>query len=88
MAEFIRLAEMPKGKAFKTLSKYEKIYIDENHLYEPVTIMADVLRINYLDVDVYCKNMKYRPASKIRAKPKQTAKINTFDVDTYKTWTI
>lgn len=88
MADLIKLAKMPKGKAFKTLSKYEKIYIDENYQYEPVATMAKVLNLLYIDVDVYCKGMGYEVTEIIKARPKRTAKSNTFDIDTYKTWTI
>lgn len=88
MADLIKLARMPKGKAFKTLSTYEKTYIDDNYQYEPVARMANVLKLLYMDVDVYCKNMGYIATQKVKAKPKKMAKLDTFDVDTYKTWTI
>ena len=88
MADLIKLARMPKGKAFKTLSTYEKNYIDDNYKYEPVARMANVLDVLYMDVDVYCKSMGYMAAEKVKARPKLLAKNNTFDVDTYKTWTI
>jgi hypothetical protein len=88
MADLIKLAKMPKGKAFKTLSTYEKMYIDDNYQYEPVARMANVLNLLYIDVDVYCKNMGYRPTDIVKARPKRTAKSDIFDVETYKTWTI
>jgi hypothetical protein len=88
MAEFIRLAEMPKGKAFKTLSKTERIYIDDNHHYENIERMASVLSIAYMDVDVYCRKMGYHPPKQVKAKPKQMAKSDIFDVDTYNPFSI
>lgn len=88
MADLIKLARMPKGKAFKTLSNYEKMYIDDNHKYEPISRMANVLKLLYMDVDVYCKSMGYRATETVKAKPKRIAKCDTFDVDTYNTWTI
>lgn len=88
MAEFIRLAEMPKGKTSKTLSIREKEYIDESYKYEPVQRMSQILGITYTDVDVYCRVKGYEPTKKVRAKPKKLAKSKTFDVETYKTWTI
>jgi hypothetical protein len=88
MAEFIRLAEMPKGKAFKTLSKTERIYIDDNWQYENIERMAKVLRISYMDVDVYCRKMDYLPPKMVKAKPKQIPKSDTFDVDTYNPFSI
>jgi hypothetical protein len=88
MADLIKLAKMPKGKAFKTLSIYEKMYIDDNYQYEPVARMANVLKLLYIDVDVYCKNMGYLPTQTVRARPKRIAKSNIFDVDNYNTWTI
>lgn len=75
-------------EALKRLTLYDKQYIDENYKYEPITRMANVLKVYYMDIDVYCKMMGYMPADIVRAKPKKTAKCNTFDVDTYKTWTI
>lgn len=88
MADLIKLARMPKGKAFKTLSTYEKTYIDDNYKYQPVARMANVLDLLYMDVHVYCKSMGYRATETVKAKPKQTAKSDTFDVDNYNTWTI
>lgn len=88
MAEFIRLAEMPKGKAFKTLSNTERIYIDDNWQYENIERMAKMLRIAYMDVDVYCRKMDYLPPRKVKARPKPIAKCDTFDVENYKPVTI
>jgi len=88
MAEFIRLAQMPKGKTSKTLSIAEKEYINENYKYEPVQRMSQILGITYTDVDVYCRVKGYEPSKKVRTKPKKMAKSETFDVDSYKTCTI
>ena len=88
MADLIKLARMPKGKAFKTLSTYEKNYIDDNYKYEPVARMANVLDLLYMDVDVYCKSMGYMATETVRAKPKQLTKNNIFDVDTYNVFSI
>ena len=88
MAEFIRLAEMPKGKAFKTLSKTERMYIDDNWQYENIERMSKVLKIKYMDVDVYCRKMDYLPPRINKAKPKPISKRDTFDVETYKPFSI
>lgn len=88
MAEFIRLAQMPRGKTSKTLSIAEKEYIDENYKYEPVQRMSQILGITYTDVDVYCRVKGYEPSKKVLRKPKKMAKSETFDVEAYKTWTI
>ena len=88
MAEFIRLAEMPKGKTIKTLSKTERIYIDDNWQYENIERMAKVLKIAYMDVDVYCRKMDYLPPRNVKARPKQIAKCDTFDVDNYNPFSI
>ena len=88
MAEFIRLAEMPRGKTSKTLSIAEKEYIDQNYKYEPVHWMSQFKGFNYTDVDVYCRVKGYEPSKKVRSKPKKLPKSETFDVDSYKTCTI
>lgn len=88
MAEFIYLAAMPKGKAYKTLSTYERNYIDDNNKYELRATMASILGISYLDVSVYCDNKKYIEPKKNYSKPKQIPKEHIFDVDNYHTHTI
>jgi hypothetical protein len=88
MAEFIRLAPMPKGKAFKTLSLVEREYIDYNYKYEPKAVMANTLGVSFLDVNVYCSNKGYATPRYILKKPKQIAKDCIFDVDNYRTLTI
>lgn len=86
MAEFIRLAAMPKGKAFKTLSKTEREYIDDNWQWENIERMANILRLSYMDVDVYCRKMRYDPPRVVKARPKQLPKSDTFDVDKHQSW--
>ncbi len=86
MAEFIRLAAMPKGKRYKTLSIAEKDYIDRNYQWEMKQTMATTLGLQYMDVDVYCRNKGYSTPDKNRVKPKTVAKNKTFDVDSLNTW--
>lgn len=88
MAEFIRLAAMPKGKSFKTLSKYERMYIDDNWKYEQRSRMADILQISYLDVAVYCDKNNYKEPKKNYRKPKEIPKEHIFDVDNYHAFSI
>lgn len=88
MAEIITLAKMPKGKPFKTLSIYEKSFIDENYQYEPMQAMANILKIRWIDVDMYCSKMGYEPTKVKRKRPKQIPKDQIFDVENYKTVTI
>lgn len=88
MAEFIRLAEMPKGKAFKTLSQYEKMYIDENWQYEPMQSIANTLKIRWIDVDIYYSRMGYEPVKTWKKKPKQIAKSEIFDIENYNPFSI
>lgn len=88
MAEFIRLAEMPKGKAFKTLSQYEKEYIDDNYKYHPMQAIANALKIRWIDVDMYYARMGYDPVKTWRKKPKQVAKDQIFDIENYNPFSI
>jgi hypothetical protein len=41
-----------------------------------------------MDVDVYCRKMDYLPPRINKAKPKPISKSDTFDVETYKPFSI
>ena len=79
---------MPKGKGSKGITRMQKEYIDENHPYEPITTMANMLRIKFIDVHVYCTAKGYHPSKRVKAKPKKAAKCDTFDIDNYNPATI
>jgi hypothetical protein len=72
----------------KNLSLYDRQYIDENYMYEPITRMQNVLNVMYRDIENYCMDMGYSPAHIVKAKPKIKTKSDIFDVDNYKTFTI
>lgn len=72
----------------KNLSLYDKKYIDQNYMYEPIARMQNVLNVMYRDIENYCRYMGYSPANIVKAKPKIKTKSDIFDVDNYKTFTI
>jgi hypothetical protein len=72
----------------KRISLYDRKYIDENYMYEPIARMQNVLNIMYRDIEKYFRDIGYIPAHNVKAKPKIKTKSDIFDVDNYKTFTI